>query len=154
MIICFVLRTAPLVSWFHFALHIYIYISVFLLFSHLVSLSQEAWNMSNYSINSCVQVYARENPLHYKPWWQWFAKDSCFKELLFSVNKRGMNCEYKLDIHADHIGTLWEYIYTLQIVSFLVFCVLGRKMHPWHSDAIFGTSAHVLLCHQCKNDAI
>ena len=25
------------------------------------------------------------------------------------------------------LGTLWEYIYTLQVVSFLVFCVLGRK---------------------------
>ena len=70
--------------------------------------------------------------LCYKSWWQWLAKDSGFKELLLSVNKRGMNCD-ELDIHANHIGTLWEYIYTLQVVSFLVFCA---KMHPWNSDAL------------------
>ena len=43
----------------------------------------------------------------------------------------------------NHIGTLWEYIYILQVVSFLVFGVsLVRKtskMHPWSSDAIFST---------------
>ena len=55
------------------------------------------------------------------------AKDSCFKELV-SVKKGGMNCEYKLDIHANTYGTLWEYIYTLQVVSLLVFSVLSMKI--------------------------
>ena len=40
------------------------------------------------------------------------------------------------------IGTLWEYIYTLQVVSFLVFGVSSvrkpPKMHPQSSNAIFG----------------
>ena len=60
----------------------------------------------------------------------------------------------KLAIHANngshqetlknHIGTLG----TLQVVSFLVFCVLGARnkqnMHPWSSDANFGTAMHTL----------
>ena len=44
-----------------------------------------------------------------------------------------------LDIYMNYIGTLWEYIYTLQVVSFLVF---HAKMHPWNSTAIFGASVH------------
>ena len=42
-------------SVYYFALHTYI---GFPLFSHLASLSQEAWSMSNYLIKSCVQIYA------------------------------------------------------------------------------------------------
>ena len=48
------------------------------------------------------------------------------KEHLFSVNKGGMNCKHKLETgysfkpQEDTIGTLWEFIYTLQVVSFLV----------------------------------
>ena len=41
-----------------------------------------------------------------------------------------------MDIHANHrtlvqcLGTLWEDIYTLQVVSFLIFGVFGSETHP------------------------
>ena len=41
----------------------------------------------------------------------------------------------------NHIGTLG----TLQVVSFLVFCMGARNkqnMHPWSSVAIFGAPVH------------
>ena len=64
-----------------------------------------------------------------------------------------MNCKHKLDTgysvkpHEDTLGTLWEYIYTLQAASFLVFYA---QMHPWTSNAIFGTLVHTPLDHQQK----
>ena len=72
-----------------------------------------------------------------------------YKKKLYSSQGRD-----ELDIHIKHWrntqGTLWEYIYTLQVVSFLVF---HAKMHPRNSDTIFSTSMCTPRHHWHENDA-
>ena len=52
----------------------------------------------------CYKLHLSKS-LHYKSWWQWLAKDSCFKELLSSVSKGGMNHEYEWTFR-NHTRTL------------------------------------------------
>ena len=66
--------------------------------------------------------------------------------LIFCGQKEG-----ELWIYTGHwtsMQTTGEHIGTLQVVSFLVFCVLGRKkhiMHPQNSNTIFSTSACAVM---------
>ena len=82
--------------------------------------------------------------------------------------KGGMNCEYELDIHLNRPtkgitqetlrNTLWDYSYTLQVVSFLVFwpekhlwCISCTHAHPvtssgwkWHQLVVGHTITYTL----------
>ena len=59
-----------------------------------------------------------------------WAKNSSFSWLIFhwqmdEKNRTFMDNQWRTV--RNHIGTLWEYIYTLQVVSFLVLAFLGQK---------------------------
>ena len=64
--------------------------------------------------------------LHYKPWWQPWAQNSSFTRT-FSM-KKGGKIGHSWTINGGHSRNTWEHTGTLQVVSFLVFCVLGQEI--------------------------
>ena len=72
------------------------------------------------------------NPLHhFTTWWQCWARNSSLYRQCFSQNKmtNGRKNWTLLDNLWNTLGTLWEYIYTLQVVSFLFLVFFGSEKH-------------------------
>ena len=87
-------------------------------------------DLLQYLINSCV--LSSMNLPHFTTWWQCWARNSslfsqCFSQMIMTNGETEIE---QWTINGVHLGTFWGTLGTLQVIYFLVFCVLGARNRP------------------------
>ena len=141
---CLVLSTDPSISWFQFCSTYIYWFPTFTVHVIWVSYSKD----HVHKLNKCSS-YAHEWAFSlYNMVAATEERTLASKDLFFywqmEDNTRLQWCRTG---HPGHLGTLWEYIYTLQVVSFLVLVFLSQK-NIWD---VFCPLVHTLWHHQHKN---